>query len=454
MELQDQARQVAEAIRGSTGKRSPRWFIHCDTDADGITAAAVMAVALRRIGHRYQVRGSREKATDVYEAMFQSDADGYILVDKGTSHLKTLSEGSARTGRPVVVVDHHNIVDGPLPEGVVVCNPRLAGLDGGRDASSSTTAAAVALQMGQRNLDQAATALCGAIGDWQHMGGWQGWNKTLIDQALEDGHLERRNQPAFIGVTLAHALAHRRPAVPGLDDVDGARAFLDDIKVDPDAEVEDLDKDAQTRLLSAVTLRCAQAGWNQDAVRALVTDTLVHPALETSLRHVFRLVDACGRQQRISTGIAMLLGDPAARQEAESVFSEYKRILAESLDGLQREGTRRLQALQHHQISDPSYTGMVGGIGITHILEDTSVPACITAPRSDGRLQVSTRGTNEQVAAGMDLGQAVSQAAQAVGAEGGGHPVAAGTVIDPDDLERFLSALDEALKDQGWLEPP
>jgi len=46
---------------------------------------------------------------------------------------------------------------------------------------------------------------------------------------------------------------------------------------------------------------------------------------------------------------------------------------------------------------------------------------------------------------GINLGEAMRNAAQAIGGEGGGHPVAAGASIPKGKEEEFLKLLDELL---------
>src|SRR5688572_23165445 len=173
-EFQESAARAAALVRSRP--RGTRWFLACDTDADGLCAAAVCAAALRHVGHRFTVRASRDKTAAAYRGLFEEDGDGYIVLDKGTSHLADLAEGSLRTGRPVVVIDHHNLGSGPsaAPDGVTLLNPRASGLDGSRDASAATAAQAFALALaGETAWQWGPVALAGAIGDWQHMGGWQ-----------------------------------------------------------------------------------------------------------------------------------------------------------------------------------------------------------------------------------------------------------------------------------------
>src|SRR5690349_24740587 len=112
-EFHQSAAKAADAVRAKP--KGTRWFLACDTDADGLCAAAVAAAALRSIGHRFTVRADREKTTAAYRALFDEDnVDGYLLLDKGTSHLAEFAEGARRTGRPVIVLDHHNL-DGEVP---------------------------------------------------------------------------------------------------------------------------------------------------------------------------------------------------------------------------------------------------------------------------------------------------------------------------------------------------
>jgi single-stranded-DNA-specific exonuclease len=447
----------AAALRAAAAvKAKPpgtRWFLDCDTDADGLCAAAVCANALRSVGHRFTIRASRDKHDAAYRALFDSDADGHILLDKGSSHLLTLAQGAQRTGRPVIVLDHHNVPE-PTPPGVTMLNPRDAGLDGSRDASAATTTVAFALALaGDAAKPWIPTGLSGAIGDFQHVPDWKGWNLHLLDEARKAGHVRDVHQPLLIGVTLAQAIAQRQPPMPGLhEDLAACEALLDGLGIDPEAEAEDLDHEQRTRLVSALTLRILATGGKTEDAASLVEPVEHNVRLGTSLRHVFRIVDACGREGQAATGIAYLLGDRTAKAEALSIFSRYKSTLHDGLKALAAQGTTVRKAVQSGWTVDPSYTGMVAGLGMVHVVRDRSRPLAVLALRQDGQVQVSTRGLERMVRRGLDLGKACSLAAQAVGSEGGGHPVAAGAVVAKDRAEAFLDVLDATLAKQGFLD--
>ncbi len=443
------ARKAAAAIL--TRPRSTRWLLDSDNDADGLTAAAVLALALLRVGHRFTIRPSRDKTEAHYHALFAEPADGFILLDKGTSHVAQLAADPARKQRPVVVVDHHNVVAHPPADGEVhILNPRLCGLDGSRDASGATTALALALELaGPAALAWAPIALSGAVGDWQHMGGWQGWNLHAIQEAEKAGHLKRVPMPRFIGVSLAEALSHARPAIPGLEgDPAASAAFLHQHQVDPDAEVEELDAEARTRLVSAVVARHLAYGSRGEGLDRIVGPLEWNVKLDASLRQVFRMTDACGREGNPQAAIAWLMGDASAKTDVTACFQSYRQALASGVRALRDGGVKVHKAVQVAWTERADYTGMVAGIGMTHVVADHERPLAVLAPRPDGKIQASTRGTHEQVAAGLDLGAAVAKAAQAVGSEGGGHPVAAGAVLAKDKVGAFVAALDDALLQQ------
>jgi len=463
----------AAAVRAAAVVRSKpagtRWFLDCDTDADGLCAAAVCANALRAAGHRFTIRASRDKHDAAYRALFDTDADGHILLDKGSSHLATLASGARATGRPVIVLDHHNLIgrsegatdvattSPPLvPPGVTMLNPRDAGLDGSRDASAATTTVAFALALaGDAAKPWFPLGLSGAIGDFQHVPAWKGWNLHLLEEARKAGHVRDVPQPLLIGVTLAQAVAQRSPPIPGLHgDLAACEALLESFGIDPEAEAEDLGPEERTRLVSALALRLLAAGAPTEDAASLVEPVEQNVRLGTSLRHVFRIVDACGREGQAATGIAYLLGDKAAKGEALALFSRYKSVLHEGLKGLAAQGTVMRAAVQSAWTADAAYTGMVAGLGMVHVTRDRKRPLAILAPRKDGQVQVSTRGLEGMVRRGLDLGKACSIAAQAVGSEGGGHPVAAGAVVAKDRAEAFLDVLDATLAKQGFLDVP
>jgi RecJ-like exonuclease len=451
----DAAKAVAELVRRQP--RGTHWLLACDTDADGLCAAAVTAQALTRLGHRFTVRADRAKDEAAYRAAFEAPAQGIVFLDKGTSHAQLIGQLAAATKRIAVILDHHNI-DAPAAAHAAtatfaILNPRLCGLDGSRDASAATTSVAFALALvGDAAWSGAAIALSGAIGDWQHHPDWTGWNREILERGREKGLVVSVTQPRFIGADLAEAMARFQPAIPGIHgDPAAAWSMIEQEGLDPACEVEDLSAEQQARLVAACALRFLKDGRKEDIAR-LVGPVDHNARLGTGLRHVFRIVDACGREGQAATGIAYLLGDAAAKGEAMACLARYKAALVLGLRALRDAPPAPLRAVRWAWTQNADYTGMVAGVAITVMMTDKRTPLCILAKRNDGLVQVSTRGTETQVKRGLDLGAACKLAAAAVGREGGGHPVAAGAVVPETAVQAFLAALDDTLVAQRFLE--
>lgn len=452
MSLADAALRAAEAVRSTPA--GARWLLACDDDADGLCAGAVMALALRQAGRRFTVRASRDKSEAAMRALLGEGADGVILLDKGTAHMAVLAEQGTSGRTPVVVVDHHNLA-GPPPPGVTLLNPRAEGLDGSRDASASTTACALALALcGDAAIAWAPTALAGAVGDLQDRGGWSGWNLELAQRATRSGHLDRMPLPNLRG-DLARALAALQPAIPGLQgDEAAAAAFLESLGIERGDDVEDLQAEKRTRLLSALLLRLLGAGHAVDDPAILLEQVERHVALGSSLRRVAQTADACGREGQPGIGLAYLMGDKGAQAEALACRRNLRASLAQALEALRDAGFDRRRAMQIGWTERPAHSGLVANRAIEDGVALPGLATVILARRPDGAVQVSSRAPEALVAAGLDLGRACSAAAKGAGGEGGGHPSAAGAVVPERHVPAFLEALERELLDQGWLGRP
>src|SRR2546425_1072902 len=107
--------------------------------------------------------------------------------------------------------------------GVVRSLPRgshwLLACDNDADGLSAAAAVALALALcGEPALAWGPTGLAGAVGDWQHMGGWQGWNLEVLQRCRAAGHILQVPMPPLIGLGLAEALTERGMRVPGVAD--------------------------------------------------------------------------------------------------------------------------------------------------------------------------------------------------------------------------------------------
>ena len=170
------------------------------------------------------------------------------------------------------------------------------------------------------------------------------------------------------------------------------------------------------------------------------------PGWGCTVSELASLVDASGRQDDTSTGIALLLGSTAARGRAGvHELAQRKQLLAL----LSAAKFKRRNAIQHFSTSEPALKGTICGLALGYFL-DRSLPAIGLSPR-DGELIVSSRATPKLIERGLNLAEVMSQSAGKCGGIGGGHAIAAGATVPLDAEEQFLAAADEQVAAQLGL---
>jgi RecJ-like exonuclease len=155
-------------------------------------------------------------------------------------------------------------------------------------------------------------------------------------------------------------------------------------------------------------------------------------------------LNSCGRMGRSSLGIALTLGDRGhAFDEAQQVYAEYKKFLSKYMNWVTTD-VKAITKLQHVAIVkgdgviDDSMTGAVSSL-----LSSSGIfgPATVTVVTTNTRNQqgkISTRGTEELVQRGVNLGLILQDLSMKYGGNGGGHAIAAGATTGLGERDKFL----------------
>jgi single-stranded-DNA-specific exonuclease len=113
--------------------RSERILVWGDFDVDGQTSTSLLVATLRDlgadVGYHIPVRATESHGIRVPYLATELDAgvDVVLTCDTGVSEHEALAYANAQ-GVDVVITDHHELPEGPLPEAVAVINPhRLPG---------------------------------------------------------------------------------------------------------------------------------------------------------------------------------------------------------------------------------------------------------------------------------------------------------------------------------------
>ncbi len=437
-------------------------------DADGLTSAAIATEAVRRAGVPVRTAFSDQLDAEEVAGAAAAATDVVWFTDFGSGQLPHILEHADAGAFEPVVADHHQPADVDVdPEWH--CNPLSVGLNGASELSGAGTAYALARALGgEANRDLAALAVVGAVGDMQATSGaLVGANERIVEEGVAADVVETGRGLSLFGKQtrpLPKLLEYgSEVTIPGISNSPGgAVRFLDGLGLDLRSDGEwrtwaDLDRGERTTVVSGLVRRAVERGVPAGAIEELVGTTyeLADEAPGTELRDASEfstLLNATARYERPDVGLAVCLGDrEAALTRARRLLANHRRNLSSGLDLVREEGLTKEEHLQWFHAGDhirETIVGIVAGMALGTDAADRDRPILAFADADEGEVKVSARGTNRLVSRGLDLSAAMTEAAAAVGGEGGGHDVAAGATIPAGEEAAFLEAVGRQVGEQ------
>jgi len=459
----ESASKAASAIR-ETVEDDGLIHVFSHLDADGLAAAGIISKALMRSDARFRVRITQWIEEKIVEVL--ADKPQLIVFsDLGSGYVDFLGEklGDFK----IVILDHHQIV-GDDPTNFVHVNPHLHGVDGARDISGAGVAYFVAKAMDRVNIDLAPVAVVGALGDLQDKYDQRmlgGLNEKIVADAVGAGLLAVEKDLIFFGreTRPIHRMlaSTTSPFIPGISgEEDKSLAFLAslDIKArvgDKWRALRDLSDDEKRRLCSALADYLLSRGLRFD-VGDLIGHVYVLNREEpwTPLRDAREfgvLLNATGRMDRASLGVAVCMGDRGSALEgAVKVLGDYRRTINKYL-GWVMEKPERMRELENIYVVygggfiDDKVVGAVSSI-LSGGLQNPEKPLIAFANvEEQGIAKISARTADVVVSKGVNLGDIMQEASERCGGKGGGHNVAAGGQVPLERIDEFIGFVNDLI---------
>ncbi|MFW5914391.1 MAG: DHHA1 domain-containing protein [Thermoplasmatota archaeon] len=436
-ELLDRLSRAAESVKGF-----PEVRIVSHYDADGIASAGVLCNALLRENIQFQV--SLSKALDE-ESISQIADNGYeciVFSDMGSGHLERLEE----LGSEVVVLDHHR----PPRDSQELhhLNPHLHQVDGMTGCSASSMCMLFALTMDEGNWPLLPIALAGVSGDRQDIKGLSGFNQYLFQEGESRGLVERRSGSLVPDGPVEEGLLHSfDPYIVGITgNKRGIRELLERAGVDPGESIDEVDQGRKRKLHSLLSLRLLDQGVEASTLIQATRERLYLPSWEMDSGRLSSLLNACGRMGKEGLGVALTLGDGTALEEATVSQTSYCQEVISALEQVRKEGISQREHIQYLYSPHPSLSGVVCGITMEYLAPGRKPTMAFS--RREGKVKVSGRANFPILEMGVDLSEALSAAAGAVGGSGGGHSIASGASVPQEREAEFLEELDRIVGEQ------
>ena len=468
------ARSAAEAVRNASDV-----LVATHIDADGISAAAVATTAVERMGARPRTMFFKKLDDKALRALEEADSDIIWFTDLGSGSISKMS------GLHAIVTDHHipdvspsgaasdgqaKLTDfGNLPH----VNPHLHGMSGANELSGAGAAFLTAVAADEANADLSPLALLGSIGDLQDQKTrrLEGLNRLILSVALDLGLVEvcediryfgRETRPVF--KMLEYSSDPYLPRITGRQQE--AISFL----LGLDVELKDgdtwrtwamLSDEERLRTIEALRNHLVACRRKEATIERLTGEvyTLLREEPGSPVRDMKEyatLLNACGRHGRAEVGMKICAGDRGeALSEGYSLLRDHRSALSRALEIARAKGITRMKHIQYFDAEDEieeTIVGTVAGMLLGSNGMDRTAPMVAFAesfePGDVQMVKVSSRGTQDLVAMGLDLSAAMRHVAQQVGGVGGGHNIAAGATIPSDARPEFLRQLDEIVGHQ------
>jgi single-stranded-DNA-specific exonuclease len=456
MSLSDDARAAAQELV-SHGTVT----IVSHIDADGISGEAILAQALSREGIEVKSVFVRQ-LEPLTIGQVPKDSSFKLFCDLGAGQQNLLVDADLKED-DVLIIDHHVSQDGARTYFQVNCLPY-----GHTKLSAAGVAYLVAKEIDSSNTDLAKLSVIGNVGDMMAREdcGLVGLAREIAYEGAESGWVTVRQRDLnCYGIStrpLHVCLAYNDdPFIPGIsNNINGALKFLQRLKIPLKREDgnwavwDELADEHRKAITSALAQQLLANGGN---VSRLFCESYLFPGEpeRTPLRNAQEfatLLNACGRWSRPKVGGSICRGDRGiAYRQAEHMLTNHRAIIRELLMFILDEGVCELSHLQYIHVGNrypDTIVGIGAGMALSKLNREKPILIMVEQPENPEITKVSLRTTEQMVARGVDLQQAVTEASGIHGGAGGGHRVAAGAYIPRECEKEFVKCVNELLAGQ------
>lgn len=396
MSLEEAAKNIAERLKGMEYVE-----MYSHHDADGISSAAIMSIALKRAGIAFRLR-----FLPVLNEADVTNPDISLLCDLGAS--------CAGLPETTMIIDHHV----PYTTSKYHINPRLFGADGETELSAAGCAYLVANALSD-NRDLAGLVLLGIIGDGQTVAGM---NEKIIGEGIANNLINPGRGILLAGRTPKEQIENAAsPYLPGLSGNSG--------------EAEQIVKACSAKTSDEAYLGCflseiiARSNASYDALTNLYGDTWgLEREIIQNAHSLTMVIDACGKAGRTDIAFGLACGDASLLKEAWEIALSFKKKVIRAADSARQLTTNAWMVDSVDTVSD-----------VADMFAESENRPVFVLCRGESYLKVSARAPRT---ADVDFEQFITTAAKTFGGKGGGHKTRAGGELPLASEAEFVSSLE------------
>ncbi|MDR0790927.1 MAG: DHH family phosphoesterase [Methanomassiliicoccaceae archaeon] len=413
-------------------------------DADGISAAIILARTMMRAGKGFTVTLFSTLNDDTMNEVRNCRAKCILVADMGASYLKELDDIDA----DVIVLDHHRGDLSVSLRRMHHINPHSFGIDGMTAGCGASMAMLFSVTFDPGNWDLVQIAFAGIVGDKQHLKGLEGINRYLFSEGSKRGFVSRvEGQLVPPGDLISSLFLSVDPYVRGVSgNAGGVSALLADAGIDTTRSTSDLNDAERRKLSSLAAVKLLGQGVRTETMDEMVCVGYKLRDWNVDAGSFASILNSCGRSGKGGAGIGYGLRDKKCTSEAVAIDEESRKDMLSAVMGLDARGLSQMKNIQFFDNSSSGFTGMLCEIAVRYI--GTPEKPAVGLSTSEGMTKVSSRCTRELLRSGADLSVAMRESGMSVGGGGGGHRIASGAWFPAGREKEFLDALDRIIGEQ------
>ena len=435
-ELEKKLEEIVNSFLETSKGENIEVISHFDTD--GITSAAIMIQALKRLDQKFSLRILKGLTKEIINSLDKNKI--IFFLDLASGSLKDIQD---RDLKKVYIIDHHEIDVEKIPKNVEILNPELTSK---QKISSSGLTYLFCKKIDERNKEFAKIAILGMIGDMLEKE-----IDELNNGILEDGEIQRKRGLLIYPSTRPLNRVLEFSSNPFISGVTGNPKGVSELLREANLNQEegkyknliDLTEEEMERLVTSIVLRNPEKK-HQDLIGDLFLIKLFGK-LEDA-REISAIINACSREGRPEIAIGFCLENLEYKKKAESIHTKYKQQLISGIKFAQEQKKINGKGYIILNAKDKIKDTMIGTI--SSILANSTTyeeGTVIIGMGYDGKEKIKVSGRNVG-RNGRNLKELLSTVMESFNGEVGGHHSAAGCLVDIKDEEEFIERIKRELE--------
>jgi RecJ-like exonuclease len=406
-------------------------------DTDGITSAAIFSRAMQRWNKTFSLSITKELSEEYIKSLPENNI--LIFLDLASNSLHHLKNKKT----DIFIFDHHEIITKEIPQNIRIISPFLANSE---VIATSGICYLFAKTLSQRNKDLANLAIIGMIGDILE----KEINKTY-DSILKDAESSVKRGLLLYPSTrpIDKVLEYSsNPYIPGVTgSFIGVSKLLQEANIKKDngryKSIYEMTDAEMSSLITAVMLRCIGKNRTDNIIGNIFLVKWFNK-LEDA-REISAAINACSRMDFPEIALKFCLNNNGAKQQAEKIYVEYKQHIISALKHIEESekitGNKYTIINARDKIKDTIIGTVTSIISHSPIYEEGTI--IVGLAYNENKIKVSARIAGRE---GRNLREVLHKVVMHLGGEVGGHPNAAGCMIEKDKESLFIEELKKVLE--------